>query len=323
MLRKIIHRNNIKEITIITGQQKSGKTLITKLISTFKGPINIKIEFGLDNIIQLLKNNFINLSQFKDIFLLILDNMFINSILGRSLNLKRNEESSIWNTSNPQFYLKKIKTKIGKKKLKSLIKKEKDFFITLHNFIEFKNTLAQNIPKIKIIYVYTNPVDQINDLYNSKKFITAGEKIDRSILFSYKKRKIFNDVYGYEKKYLKFSRLGKILLLKNIYDISDLKSIYDKIRNIKILKINYNDFLNQPIVNTLKVSKFVNKRITNKTKKYLFSKEMKLRKKNLNKKKNFLKEKILISKIKNDEELSLFKKIKVNYKKFYDNSKNF
>ena len=50
---------------------------------------------------------------------------------------------------------------------------------------------------------------------------------------------------------------------------------------------------------------------------------MKLRKKNLKKKKNFLKEKILISKIKNDEELSLFKKIKVNYKKFYDNSKNF
>ena len=76
-IRKIIHRNNIKEITIITGQQKSGKSLITKLVSTLKGPINIKIDFGLDNIVQLIKNKFINISQFRDIFLLILDNIFI------------------------------------------------------------------------------------------------------------------------------------------------------------------------------------------------------------------------------------------------------
>ena len=147
IIRKIIHRNNIKKITIITGQQKSGKSLVTKLITTLEGPVNIKIDFGLDNLIQLLKNNFISSSQFKDIFLLIIDNIFISSTLGRNLNLKKREESSIWSTSNPQFYLKKIKQEIGKKKLKTIIKKENDFFITLHNFLEFKEILSKNIPK--------------------------------------------------------------------------------------------------------------------------------------------------------------------------------
>ena len=314
--RKIVHRNNIKEITIITGQQKSGKSLITKIISTFKGPINIKIDFGLDNIVQLLKNNFININQFKDIFLLLLDNMLINSALGRNLNLKKNEESSIWNTKKTKIYLKKKRNKFEKKKLKSLIKKENDFFITLHNFIEFKNIISKNISKIKIIYVYANPINQIYNLYSSKKFITAGEKVDRSILYTFKNKKIFNDVYGHEKKYLKSSRLGKILLLKHIYDKSDFKSINKRVKNIKVFKLNYNNFLSNPYASSLKISKFLNKKMSHKTKKFLSSKEIKLRKKNISLNNIIDNEKYLISKIENRKDLILLKNILKDYKKF-------
>lgn len=315
-IRKIIHRNNIKEITIITGQQKSGKSLITKLVSTLKGPINIKIDFGLDNIVQLIKNKFINISQFRDIFLLILDNIFISSTLGRNLNLKKNEESSIWSTSNPQFYLKKIKSKIGKKNLKHLVKKENVLFITLHNFIEFKNILSKNISKINIIYVYTNPINQVLNLFNSKKFTTAGEKIDRSVLYLFKNKKIFNDVCGYEKKYLKYSRLGKILLLKNIYDKSDLNSLKKKEGNIKVLKLDYNNFLHNPNTESAKISKFLNKKMSNITKKFLSSKELKSRRNNISINNVIKNKKLLKSKIKNKKELLLFKKILNNYKKF-------
>ena len=314
-IRKIIHRNNIKEITIITGQQKSGKSLITNLVSTFNGPINIKIDFGLDNIIQLLKNNFINISQFKDIFLLILDNIFISSTLGRNLNLKKNEESSIWNTSNPKFYLKRIKSKIAKKNLKNLIKKENNFFITLHNFIEFKDILSKSISKIKIIYVYTNPINQIYNLYCSKKFITAGEKIDRSVLYTFRNKKIFNDVYGHEKAYLKSSRLGKILLLKNIYDKSDIKSIKKSVKNIKILKLNYNNVLSNPYMETLKISKFLGKKTSNITKKFLSSEEIKSRKKNIFIKNVIKNKKFIISNIKHKKELLQLQKILDNFKK--------
>ena len=316
IIRKIIHRNNIKEITIITGQQKSGKSLITKLVSTFNGPINIKIDFGLDNLIQLLKNNFINISQFKDIFLLILDNIFISSTLGRNLNLKKDEESSIWSTSNPKFYLKKIRSKIKKKKLKFLIKKENNFFITLHNFIEFKDIISKNISKIKIIYVYANPINQIYNLYCAKKFITAGEKIDRSVLYTFNNKKIFNDVYGYEKKYLESSRLGKILLLKNIYDKSDSKSIEKSSKNIKILKLNYNDVLSNPHAETLRISRFLGKKTTSITKKFLSSKEIKSRKKNIFIKNIIKNEKFLMSKIKGQRELLQLEKVLNNFKKF-------
>ena len=82
----------------------------------------------------------------------------------------------------------------------------------MHNFLEFKEILSKNIPKIKIIYVYNNPINQIYNLYESKNLFPLEKKIDRSILYSFNKKMIFNDVYGYEKRYLKSSRLGKLTL---------------------------------------------------------------------------------------------------------------
>ena len=321
--RHIIHRNNIKNLVIITGQQKSGKSILTKLITTFSEPIKVNIDFALDNLIQLLKNNFINKSQFKNIFLLMIDNIFLNNCIGRNLNLKKNEESSIWSTSKPRFYLKKINSIINKVKLRKIIKKENEFYLTLHNFLEFKELSVNPIKKIKIIYIIPNPIDQIYKLYKSKKFITAGEASDRSIFYNYKDKMIFNDVYGYEKKYLQSTRIGKILLIKDIYDKADLQSLKKKNKNIKIMVLNYDEVVKNLNFYSNKISKFLNKDSSARTKKLIKSTEIKLRIKDcshsrLEKKRNYL-----LSKIKKKYEQDLFKKILTNSKKINDYTKNF
>lgn len=321
--RHIIHRTNIKSLVIITGQQKSGKSLLTKLIASFSGPIKINIDFALDNMIQLLKNNFINKSQFKNIFLLMIDNIFLNNCIGRNLNLKKNEESSIWNTSKPKFYLKKINSIINHFKLRQIMKKENEFYLTLHNFLEFKELSANPIKKIKIIYIISNPIDQIYKLYKAKKFITAGELTDRSIFYNYKNDLIFNDVYGYEKKYLQSSRLGKILLIKHIYDKADLQSLKKQNKNIKIMALKYDKVIKNLNFYSKKISEFINKDPSTKTKKLMKSAEIKLRIKECSHSKLEKKKVYLLSKMKKKYERDLFKKILANSKKINDYTKNF
>ncbi len=307
-IRDIIHKNNCKNLVIITGQQRSGKSMITNLISSFSGPTNVKIDFFLDNLIQLVKNNFLSIEQFKNIFLIFIDNLIINSTLGRNLNFKKGEESSVWNTSNPKFFLNRLKKNILKKKLKVLLKKENELFIVLHNFIQFKKILHNCKIKTKIIYVKQDPVDQIYSMYKSK-ITKMGDNLDRSLIFKYKNKKIGNDIYNLEVEYSKMSTIGKILLIKYISDIFDIKAINERDKNIKILKIDYQNILNKPSYQTSRLLKFLNKKKTKKTNKF-FSMNSQIQRKIFIKKKNRLKrEKFLLSIIKSKQDLKLFKKI--------------
>ena len=52
-LRKIVHLKNTKKLIIITGQQRSGKTTLSQLLSSFKGPVNIRIECFIDSLMSL------------------------------------------------------------------------------------------------------------------------------------------------------------------------------------------------------------------------------------------------------------------------------
>ncbi len=309
-IRKLIHRNNCKNLVIITGQQKAGKSLIINLLSSFKGPINVKIDFSIDNIIQLLKNKFLNLTQFKNIFLILIDNIHLNSIQGRNLNLKKGEESSIWSSVDPNFYLKKIKEKFSKSKIKSSIKKQSEMYLALHNFIEFKEILSGLSIKTKIIYVRSNPIDQIYSLYKSKKFTTFGDRIDRSVSYMYKNKEIHTDICGHERKYLNLSRLGKILLLKYLYDKKDILSFSKKKHaNVKTLIIKYEKIVTEPRKMTKKISFFLGKKTSYKTKNILKSKELKSRKKYLKNDQREKRKKFLLSAIKNKAELKLFSNI--------------
>ena len=116
--RKIVHSRNLKKLVIITGQQRSGKSTLTNIISSLKGPINIQIEFFLDSLFSLKRLNYISVSALHEILHLYLNNLIIDLNYGRNLNLRKNEESSIWNTENPKYFLKRIEKKFSPEEIK-------------------------------------------------------------------------------------------------------------------------------------------------------------------------------------------------------------
>jgi len=297
---------------LITGQQRSGKSFITNLISTLKGPLNIKINFFLDNLIELRKNKFLTKDQFKDIFLIFLDIYFIDSVHGRNLNFKKDEETSIWNNSS-KFYLNRIKTKISKSKLKKILKKENEIFFVVHNFIEFKSLFEGEKLDIKIIYLEQDPIDHIFSLYNSNINKKIND-IDRSLLFSYGKVKFLNNIYNYEKKIFKLSKMGKVLLLKYLSDQKDKKELKIKNRNINVLKINYKQVFKNQYQNIDKLTKFIKKVKTKKTIDFFRKAEQIKRIDFLSEAERAKRKKFILSKIKEEFEIKLFKKILRNNK---------
>ena len=85
--REIIHPRNVKKIIIITGQQRSGKSTLSKIVSTLKGPVNIRVDLFIDSLFSLKRINHINKRNFHNILKIYLNSLIIDSNYGRNYNL--------------------------------------------------------------------------------------------------------------------------------------------------------------------------------------------------------------------------------------------
>ncbi len=261
--REILHPNNLKKMIIISGQQRSGKTTLTKIISSLEGPVNTRIDFFLDSLLSLSRIKNFSRNTLKEILRLYFNNLIIDSNYGRNLNLKKNEESSIWETSDPNFYLKKIDKYFTHEEIKKNIIKNNEITFVLHNFIEFLDVFPINEYDLKIINIQAHPIDQIYSMYKSKTNFKF-DSLSREIVYLYKNKKYCLAV-GLEDKFENLNLMQKILLIKQNQDMKEFRKIKLPKINAKYLNLKYEDLIQSPEKTILLISKFLRKKNTSLT----------------------------------------------------------
>lgn len=265
--RKLVHPKNFKNLIIITGQQRSGKTKLSNIISTFKGPVNIRIEFFLDTLLSLKRLKLISKKLFNEMFQIYLNNLIIDAQYGRNFNLKKNEDSSIWNSANPNYFLNIIKKKFTKLEIKKKLLKNNEIIIVLHNFLEFVKFLSDIKFQIKIINIKSHPIDQIYSMYQSKTNFKFNNQ-SRELIYMYKNKK-YCFVVGLENKMQKLNLMQKILLIKHKLDLDEIKNIKIAKKKFKYMNISYLDLVDKPKINIDKISKFIKIKQTKLTERYI------------------------------------------------------
>jgi len=309
--RKILHPRNIKNLIIITGQQRSGKTTLSKMISSLEGPVNTRVDFFLESLFQLKRINKITNIALQEILKIYLNRLIIESNYGRNFNLKKGEDSSIWNSINPNYYLDVIKKKFTKIEIKKSLIKNNEIVFVLHNFIEFLNNFPKKEYKIKIINVQSHPVDQIYSMYKAKTNFKF-DNLSSEMIYIYKNRKFCLSI-GLEDKFNKLNLMQKILLIKRNQDIKELKNIKSSEKYYKYLNIVYEDLINNSEKSVKIISKFLNKKQTHLTKNLI----------KVNKKKKFFLNSIerkkrltfINLKLKDDLHRKIFKNMIINFNK--------
>ncbi len=265
--REILHPNNLKKMIIISGQQRSGKTTLTKIISSLEGPVNTRIDFFLDSLLSLSRIKNYSRNTLKEILLLYFNNLIIDSNYGRNLNLKKNEESSIWETSDPNFYLKKIDKYFTHEEIKKNIIKNNEITFVLHNFIEFLDVFPINEYDLKIINIQAHPIDQIYSMYEARTNFKF-DNLSREIVYLYKNKRYCLSV-GLEDKFNNLNLMQKILLIKENQDIKELKKIKSFKNNSICLNIKYENLIQSPENTINTILKFIRKKNTSMTNKIL------------------------------------------------------
>lgn len=262
--------NNITEnVIFVSGITRSGKSLLCPIVSTFKKVENFTLNSTAETAIALFSLNLIKKNVAKYLIKTSYNEIFYNLSIGRNVNLKKFDYSSILNHQSLNEYRNRISSHDHQINFKKILKK--NFFPTMfHDLVYGVNLLLEIFPKSKILNLERHPVDLLSswkkkgygeDYYNNERNLILSFKINRRLYPFYMKQKI--------KEYLKFkndeNRIVSILWEMRQISNKNIKKINKK----NFLRLSFDQFTINTSKNLQKVCKFLKLKKTKNTEKEL------------------------------------------------------
>ena len=243
------------DVIVVDGLWGSGKSLLSPILSHLQNVEKWKINIIYEYLSVL--DNFNKISSDSSSFLL---NRFIlmdqyNNLIGREINTKIIDQSSIFKNAYSFKYLKRIfdfrKDQDDESVLDEANKENIALSLMTHNILLTPNLFFENIKNLKFIHILRNPLYIFDHFYHSMKRFDKERELDLSILYKEKNIPWFwNDSMD---NYIKLSYADRTAVtINNQYKV--LK------KNIKTLS-KYNNFLllnfDDIILNTNKSMKLI------------------------------------------------------------------
>ncbi len=310
---KFIKKNFLKNLVLVTGTHTSGKSMVSPVVASLTKVEMLRKIYYLDQLSILHNFKKINSEVAKFFGQHILDLSYYEQLIGRNLNFRVEDETSVYQSKNPNLYKKRITSKRGEKVLAYHQKIGTRMLLDAHDGIWFykfwKNLKIKNL---KIINIHRNPIDIVNSWINSD--LGAAEKqilCQIPLIFKNNNIKPFYLHNNFKKKNLK----NKTEIIIDMVDecvrneISEFKRIRDK---KKILRINFDNFATNTDYNINKICNFLN------LKKSSFTKKI-MKKENLPRILNNLERTKKLKKIKNRISEKKFQKL-LKLEEFYNNN---
>lgn len=290
------HSKLIPKIIFVDGLPRAGKSVLSNILPCFKKVEQIKFLTIIEHVLPALKFKTIKKDFAKSFMTSYLNEYCYESYIGRSLNLRKKEQSSVYEHISPNMYFRRLRKKEGSQTINEIKKKNIYFLFQTHDVISnYKYFLKLNI-NCKIIEVIRNPIDIVYSWHKrgwGKRFLKDPQSFTSLI----KKNKVTIPWYAFTKP-KQWQNLNEVERCAfNVFNLLDfsypiLKKI--KKKDNRILIIKFENFVQDPKKDILRIKSFLNrdysKKIFGKLKKAncprKFNKEL------LNKKRYFLKKKL-------------------------------
>ena len=253
----------LENLILVTGTHTSGKSMISPVIASLKKVEILRKIYYLD---QLANLHFFNKLKFKTAKFManhILDLSYYEQLIGRNMNFRHEDETSVANSKDPKFFMKRLKVKKGSQILKKHKKINTQMLLDTHDGIWFnKFWLNLGIKNLKIINICRNPIDVVNSWINSDLGEAEKQLLCQIPLISYKKK--IKPFYYYKSinknKLNKYNSAVKMVCECIENEIKNFKKIKD---NQNLIRIDFDNFVEKTNYNLSKICKFLK---TNKTK---------------------------------------------------------
>ena len=261
-----------RKVVIVDGQAGCGKTMLSPIISSYKRVELLTYIFEIEFILRLYNLNKIKKDSAISMIKVFTDHKLYQSMMGREVNFRLSDISSVYNYANPEIYLKRIKDK-GDEKIPNLISKTQPILnFTSHDLLENIDCLFEAYgKKLFFIEVVRHPLYMIiQQSLNMKNLINSSRDVD--IYYKYKNIEYPHFAYGWEEIFNKINPVEKAIHLMNINcKINNMKR--KKISNSKFrnnfLTIPFESFVKNPNLYLNKIKNKINTVNTSKTSSFI------------------------------------------------------
>lgn len=262
-LHKESYFNNV---VVVTGTHCSGKSMVSPITSSLVNVEHVRKLYTIDQILDLA-----HLKKIKEevaIFIIrhFLDNSFYEQLIGRNLNFRVEDETSIFTAKNTSELMKRIILKRGPEVIKENIKNKRIFVMDTHDGIMLFDFWRKINKNFKFINVYRNPVDTAASWYKHKMGISEKVLINQ-IVFLKNKKNIF-PFYAIEnyKKYQKQKEMDRIIDMVLYCQKKEYEN-YKKYKNDKrCIFFEFEDFAINTEEKIKEICKFLKTKKSTKTK---------------------------------------------------------
>jgi len=269
MIKSKIHRKQFfNKPLIITGLTRSGKTMIAPIISSFNKVEKINVNYQFEYICMLNSIGSISDSATVTALQYFLDNQIYENMIGRNMNFRFSDWTSIWNAPDPKKYISRIYSNEDDDAFHQINKTGQIFSLLVHDALGHANIYFKSFSSLKMIHIDRHPVDLIFSWYK-KGYGLDFYNNPRNALLTLKWNKKIYPYYadGWEREYEKLSEIDRIIKMVDMLQ-SYGREIYSSIsanKRKKIMLIKFEEIAEKPLPLIDKIADFIGSRITKKT----------------------------------------------------------
>jgi len=262
-------KNYFDNVVIVTGSLNSGKSMVAPIVSSLNKVEHLRKLIEVDQVLHLTNLKKIKREVAYFFIRHYLDKSFYEQLIGRNLNYRAGDETSIFTAKNPIELKKRAFLKRGEHVIKKHVKNKTIFCMDTHDGMMLFHLWREVNKKFKFINIFRNPIDTVNGCFNVGQGKIENILFNEIIMFK-KNKNIFplyflNNYREYPKKNTMDRVIDEVLFcLKKEY------LNYKKYKNNKnCLFIENEDFAVNSDRNISEICKFLKTKRSNFTKKIM------------------------------------------------------
>lgn len=255
----------VENLLVIEGITRSGKFLLANILNGFEGIEPPQYSGLLEQIPFLTTLGLIKEDAAKQLLRCEVDMRCYEMLIGRNLNYRISDKSSIYNVPNYQKFLDRVKKPDGEIAAKEFSKKVSYSLFVLHESMANIMIFFETFPKMKCISLTRKPLGLAYSWYKrglGKRWGT--DPLLFQIPFTTHKNIAFPwFAIGWEDLYLKSSEIDRaVLSIKSLVKLSQkgYRDLPQEIRN-NILIVSFESLITDPKKEIDKISKFLGKKV--------------------------------------------------------------
>ena len=211
---KITRQNFLKNLVFITGLTRSGKTMLAPIVSSFDRVEHVAMNYLMEQVPMMHVLGRIPDETASCLMRYAVDNMFYDLTIGRNLNLRFGDLSSVWRSSQPFHYLKRLFAKEGDAALGSIMKRNPLFLLMVHDALWHADIYCKSFPEMKVIHITRHPIDMVHNWYGKDYGGNFFENPRNATLnIEWKSKSLPYYAAGWEQAYLNMSEIDRIIYM--------------------------------------------------------------------------------------------------------------